>query len=45
MAQALLRRSSGNNPSHRVVRIDVLDDQGSYTITYDDGTGESMIVD
>ena len=45
IAQEVISRKSAEDPSRRIVRLEVMDDRGSYTLTFDNGSGESMIVD
>jgi hypothetical protein len=45
IARAVISQKSAEDPSRRIVRLEIMDDRGSYTLTYDNGTGESMIVD
>ncbi len=45
IAQEVISRKSAEDPSRRLVRIEVMDARGSYTLTFGDGSGESMIVD
>ncbi len=45
IAQEVISRKSAEDPSRRLVRIEVMDARGSYTLTFDDGSGESMIID
>ena len=44
-AHQILERKAAESPSRRIVSIRITDARGSYDITFDDGTGESMIVD
>ena len=45
LAHQILERKAAETPSRRVVSIRITDARGSYDMTFDDGTGESMIVD
>jgi hypothetical protein len=45
LAHDVISQKIAEDPSRRVVRLEIMDDRGSYTLTYDNGTGESMIVD
>jgi len=45
IATKIIEQKRQENPSRHVVRLDITDERGGYTLTYDDGTGESMIVD
>ncbi len=45
IAQGVLTQKKTENPARRPVKLVVMDPRGSYDLTYDDGSGESMIVD
>jgi hypothetical protein len=45
IAQEIISQKTAEDPSRRVVRLEINDQRGSYTLTYDNGDGESMIVD
>ena len=45
IAQRVISQKTAEDASRRIVRLEIMDDRGSYTLTFDNGTGESMIVD
>ena len=45
IARDVISQKTAEDPSRRIVRLEINDQRGSYTLTYDDGSGESMIVD
>jgi hypothetical protein len=45
MAAEIIARKNAEDPSRRVVRIVITDARGSYELTREDGSGESVIVD
>lgn len=45
LAHQILERKTAESTSRRIVSIRITDARGSYDMTFDDGTGESMIVD
>ena len=45
IAKEIISRQAAEDPSRRVVRLVITDERGSYEITFDDGSGGSMIVD
>ena len=44
-ARELEKVKRTENPAVRVVKLELTDDRGSYTITFSDGNTESLIVD
>jgi hypothetical protein len=45
IAQEIISQKTAEDASRRLIRLEIMDERGSYTLTYDNGTGESMIVD
>jgi hypothetical protein len=45
LSKEIISRQAAEDPSRRVVRLVITDERGSYEITFDDGSGGSMIVD
>jgi hypothetical protein len=45
IATKIIAQKREEDPSRHVIRVEVTDGRGGYTVTFDDGTGESMIVD
>ena len=45
LAQQIISQKTAEDASRRILRLEIMDDRGSYTLTYDNGSGESMIVD
>jgi hypothetical protein len=43
-AARLAEQKRTEQPAARITKIQLVDDAGSYTITYSDGSGESLIV-
>ena len=45
LAGQLLRSMRAERPDRGIVRLTITDDRGSYTVEFDDGTGQSLIID
>ena len=45
LADEIIGRKRQDDPNRRIVRIRITDPRGSYDIEYDDGSGESLIID
>ena len=45
IARQVISQKTAEDPSRRIVRLEISDQRGSYSLTYDDGSGESMIID
>lgn len=45
LANGILASKPTERPGHRVVSLRIVDARGSYDLTWDDGAGESLIVD
>jgi hypothetical protein len=45
LAAGILRSIRAERPDRGIVRLTLTDDRGSYTAEFDDGTGQSLIID
>ncbi len=45
IADRILAQKLGERPGHRITTLRITDDRGSYDLMWEDGNGESMIVD
>ena len=45
LADEVIGRKRQDDPGRRIVRIRITDPRGSYDLEYDDGSGESLIID